>query len=64
MKIGYYIDTYTYKKSKAISILSNIKGEELRKELIKNFQEETHTFIDPVKQLEHEDREKEWDLER
>lgn len=34
------------------------------KELIKNFQEETHTFIDPVKQLEHEDREKEWDLER
>ena len=34
------------------------------KELIKNFQEKTHTFIDPVKQLEHEDREKEWDLER
>lgn len=34
------------------------------KELIKNFQEETHTFIDPVKQLEHEDREKEWNLER
>lgn len=33
------------------------------KELIKNFQEETHTFIDPVKQLEHEKREKEWDLE-
>ena len=34
------------------------------KELIKNFQEENHTFIDPVKQLEHEEREKEWDLER
>ena len=34
------------------------------KELVKNFQEETHTFIDPVKQLEHEEREKEWDLER
>ena len=34
------------------------------KELIKNFQEETHTFIDPVKQLEHEEREIEWDLER
>ncbi len=33
------------------------------KELIKNFQEETCTFIDPVKQLEHEEREKEWDLE-
>lgn len=34
------------------------------KELIKNFQEETHTFIDPVKQLKYEEREKEWDLER
>lgn len=33
------------------------------KELIKNFQEETRTFIDPVIQLEHEEREKEWDLE-
>ena len=34
------------------------------KELIKNFQEETHTFIDPVKQLEYEKKEKEWNLER
>ena len=34
------------------------------KELIKNFQEETRTFIDPVKQLKYEEREKEWDLER
>ena len=34
------------------------------KELIKKFQEETHTFIDPVKQIENEEREKEWDLER
>ena len=34
------------------------------KELVKNFQEETHTFIDPVKQIENEEREKEWDLER
>ena len=33
------------------------------KELIKKFQEETHTSIDPVKQLEHEEREKECDLE-
>ena len=30
------------------------------KELIKNFQEETHTFIVPVKQLENE--EKEWNI--
>ena len=34
------------------------------KELIKNFQEETRTFIDPVKQLKYGEREKEWDLER
>lgn len=37
LKVGYYIDTYTYEKSKVISVLSNIKGEELRKELMKNF---------------------------
>lgn len=34
------------------------------KELVKKFEDETHTFIDPVKQLKHEDREKEWDLEK
>ena len=34
------------------------------KELIKNFQEENHTFIDPVKQIEQEEKEKEWNLER
>ena len=34
------------------------------KELVKIFEEETHTFIDPQKQLEYEEREKEWDLER
>lgn len=45
MKIGYYIDTYTYKKSKAISILSNIKGEELRKELIKNLTLEASPYL-------------------
>ena len=33
------------------------------KELVKKFEEETYTFIDPKKQLEHEEREKEWDLE-
>ena len=45
MKIGYYIDTYTYKKSKTISILSNIKGEELRKELIKNLTLEDSPYL-------------------
>ncbi|MCI8471063.1 MAG: hypothetical protein HFJ35_06345, partial [Clostridia bacterium] len=34
------------------------------KELVRNFENETHTFIDPVKQLKHEEREKEWYLER
>ena len=33
------------------------------KELIKNFQKETRTFIDPIKQLKHEEREKEWEYE-
>ena len=33
------------------------------KELVRNFEEETRTFIDPQKQLEHEEREKDWDLE-
>ena len=45
MKIGYYIDTCTYKKSKVISILSNIKGEELRKELIKNLTLEDSPYL-------------------
>ena len=36
------------------------------KELVKNFQEDTHIFIDPVKQLDFEEKQKEleWDLER
>ena len=34
------------------------------KELIRKFEKETNTFIDPEKQLKKEEREKEWDLER
>ncbi len=36
------------------------------KELIKDFQEETRTFIDLVKQLDFEEKQKklDWDLER
>ena len=34
------------------------------KKLVNKFQEKTRTFIDPVKQLEQEEREKEWNLER
>ena len=32
--------------------------------LIRDFEKETHTFLDAEKQLSKEDREKEWDLER
>ena len=32
--------------------------------LIRDFEKETHTFIDPEKQLKKEERQKEWDLER
>ena len=36
------------------------------KELVRKFEEETHTFIDPVKELDFEEKQKdlEWDLER
>ena len=33
------------------------------KELVKDFEKETNTLIDPEKQLKKEEREKEWDLE-
>lgn len=45
IKVGYYIDTFTYEKSKVISVLSNIKGEELRKELMKNFALENPIYL-------------------
>ena len=32
--------------------------------LIRDFQKETNTFLDAEKQLKHEEREKEWDLDR
>ena len=32
--------------------------------LVRDFQEETNTFINPEKQIKHEEREKEWELER
>ena len=33
------------------------------KGLVRNFEKETNTFIDPVKQIAKENREKEWDRE-
>ena len=32
--------------------------------LVKDFQKETNTFINPEKQIKHEERQKEWELER
>ena len=34
------------------------------KELVRNFEKETNTLIDPEKQLKREEKEKEWDLEK
>ena len=50
IKVGYYIDTRSYQASKVISVLSNIKGEELRKELMKNFTLENPVFstVSPI----------------
>lgn len=45
IKVDYYIDAYTYEKSKVITILSNIKGEELKKELMKNFALENPLYL-------------------
>lgn len=45
IKVGYHIDTYTYGESKVISMLSNIKGEELKKELMKNFALEDSLYL-------------------
>ena len=33
-------------------------------EIIRDFENDTHTLINPIKQLKKEEREKEWDLER
>ncbi len=50
VKVGYYIDTNTYSRANVISILSNIKGEQLRQELMKNFSLEKpiYTTVSPV----------------
>ncbi len=57
------IDKFYETVDKFISWIYKKFGLGESKELIKDFQEETRTFIDPVKQLEHKEIEKEWDLE-
>ena len=50
-------------KKKQVNWICHKFGIGESKDLVKNFEEETHSFIDPQKQLEHEEREKEWELE-
>ncbi len=45
IKVDYYIDTYTYKESNVIGILTNIKGEELKKELLENMALENPIYL-------------------
>ena len=58
------IDKFYETVDKFIKWICNKFGIGESKELIKNFQEETHTFIDPVKQIEQEEKEKNLELER
>lgn len=57
------IDKFYETVDKFIVWICNKFGIGESKQLIKNFEKQTNTFIDPVKQLECEEREKEWDLE-
>ena len=57
------IDKFYETVDKFIVWICNKFGIGESKQLIKDFEKQTDTFIDPVKQLECEEREKEWDLE-
>lgn len=57
------IDKFYETVEKFIDWICNKFGIGESKELVNKFQEETNTYLDPEKQLEHEEREKEWDLE-
>ena len=57
------IDKFYETVDKFIVWICNKFGIGESKQLIKDFEKQTNTFIDPVKQLECEEREKEWDLE-
>ena len=57
------VDKFYETVDKFINWICNKFGIGESKELVKHFENDTNTFIDPVKQLEHEEREKEWDIE-
>lgn len=58
------IDKFYETVDKFIVWICHKFGIDESKELVRTFEEETHSFIDPVEQIRHEEREKEWDLER
>ena len=57
------VDKFYETVDKFINWICNKFGIGESKELVKHFENDTNTFIDPVKKLKHEEREKEWDLE-
>ena len=58
------VDKFYETVDKFINWICNKFGIGESKELVKHFENDTNTFIDPVKQLKYEEREKAWDLER
>lgn len=65
-RLNKIIDKFYKTIDKFIDWVCNKFGIRESKEPVKTFQEDTHTFIDPVKQLDFEKKQKEleWDLER
>lgn len=57
------IDKFYETVDKFIVLICNKFSIGESKQVIKDFEKQTNTFIDPVKQIEHEEREKECDLE-
>lgn len=57
------VDKFYETVDKFISWICNKFGIGESKQLVKHFENDTNTFIDPVKQLKNEEREKEWELE-
>ena len=57
------IDKFYETVDKFIVLICNKFSLGESKQVIKDFEKQTNTFIDPVKQIEHEEREKECDLE-
>ena len=57
------VDKFYETVEKFIKWICNKFGIGESKELVKNFEEDTNTLIDPEKQLKKEEKQKEWDLE-